>query len=421
MPVNYGAIRTVDLSDLADGLIAQRAARKAAAERERIRKAEFDYRAQQAKIAQDFRNAEEKRQNNAETRAQTTFDESKKDLVTKRAKEEKDRINSLLGEHAQIMEALPAEQQEDYYQAKVVPLLTEGQTGRINVPEAVDAPPVLEAMSQSPAERIAANKAAGKGSVDYVLKPNENGELVYMPKTPTPTMKTGPNGERYSGVTGQPQMFQGQGENGPVVITAPRSGAQPTAVRPVAPATGAPIGRPKIPIPTSVKQGIDGNIENLKDIDKVLSLLNTPGIEPNTPLSALAGKFGSRAYQAVNPKSLEAKALLAKIRDMKIYDVTGAASAARQDARYQEWLPKEGVFGDDNKALITKLTLLRADAIDKISRAKSQYATSDYKADPLLGTQTQQALVPVKAKPKVVETDIDNMTEEELKAFLGEQ
>jgi hypothetical protein len=411
MPVNYGNLNLLDISGLASSASASMQARRAAAEKERIRREEAEVERQQRELAQRNWEAGNKRADSAESRAQATYEDGKIDTAAKRAREGQQDTNSLLGDHAEIMKTLAPEQQEEYYQTKVVPLLTQGQTGRVTVPEVPQAIPALQALSQSPGERISANKGSGSPGEGYVLKIDKNGEYIWMPK---PGMNAQP---LRTGEGAPPQIGFGQGAAGPMVFNAPRGGGTPTGT-PIIGQDGKPVGKPLIQIPEQVKRDIRNNFNQLAVVNEIQNGIAKLPDSPTNPAWKLANyiPFGDKALELFDAKGAPTRQLIAQLSSIKMKDISGAVINAHEFPRLAKWIPQT----DDLKPVVlSKLKGFAAEVIRLNQEMAQQYTEGQgFKSDPLLrGAQTPPPQQRV-TKPVMSEADIDNMSEDELKAYL---
>ncbi len=363
-----------------------------------------------------------------EVRTQSEYDQTLLDLATKRQDALHSRLNSYLGEEAEALDNLPQEKRSEYYSKYLIPNLKKAGLDVSDMPEYSDN--LIEGWrkrAMSPGERATERntKVKAAGSDMYDLKIDKDGNYVYIPKTPI-TIQPGqnPNGVVNSGIQAPPQMGVVQGPNGPMGYSFPRGGGAPTAA-PIAGPAGAPVERPKIAIPTTVQNTIRNNLNQMSVVSQIVQGLANPKINPTGPGKDLVSKppYGDQINAYFDPQGEPTRELIGKLSSLKMKDISGAVINAAEMPRLAQWIPQL----KDTKAVANiKLQHFMNEIVTMNKEINSQYTSEQgYRPDPLLNgassvatPKAQIAPAPVQKKA-ITEADIDKMTEEELKAYLG--
>lgn len=404
--------KSINLGDLADSyLLSQKMAQD---RRQQIQDTEF--KKKQMQFAQNADN----RAGSQEKREQTVHDETLVDLATKRKDARRARINAILGEEAETIATLPSEKRSLYYTQHLLPDLTEAGFDTDDMPEYSD--DLIHGWRMNaltPGERSDERKVAAKGEgwKDlYDLKIDEAGKYVYMPKMPNDPRAPSP----IKSETGAPpQIGYGQGAYGPAVFATPRSGQGGTATPLVGP-DGKPAPRPLIQMPETVKASIRSNsatLNTVKSINQLLSAGETTGTGPMQALANSLGFVGRVGLQMFDEKGAPSRQLIGKLSSLKMKDISGAVINAHEHPRLAQWIPQL----EDTKPIILQKLQNFALEVASINKEMAQQYTQEqgFREDPLLKGQGKATVAPKPKAKAMTEADIDNMSEEELKAYLG--
>ncbi len=324
------------------------------------------------------------------------------------------------------MATLPSNEREDYYQAHLIPTLSDAGYDTSDMPDYSD--DLIHAWrmnAMTPADRSderiktpdASTKALNADAYDRAID-GKTGNYIYVPKDPRSGLPNVP-----TEIQAPPQIGYGQGPNGPYQFTTPRSGQNPTGAPIIGP-SGTPVEAKKVPIPATVQKDLRNNISQLTLLNTISMALKAPNVDPTGLDKALISKLpyiGEKINASLSPNTVKSRIALSNLGDMEIFDITGKASSAKELERYKKWIPD--LDADSKKIVITKLANFQKQLELDNEHIRAQYTNDQgYREDPLIKGQGQsfEPKVPPKVLPKVVTpADIDSMTDDEVRAYLG--